>query len=149
VQTWLQKKEEIKKEIKRKGKDDRTLIRSNLTYLPLDLLWSRTDKRRNGNHEGFVDTSYYPLHKFTMPCIVVKFTRRSLGALRMALMAHAGRLNSLLKLSWPDMEKVQEKLYNLVDTLVIHGVDQKWFSTFALIERAEEMVTTQEIRAVS
>ncbi len=149
MQTWLQKKEEIKKEIKRKGKDDRTLIRSNLTYLPLDLLWSRTDKRRNGNHEGFVDTSYYPLHKFTMPCIVVKFTRRSLGALRMALMAHAGRLNSLLKLSWPDMEKVQEKLYNLVDTLVIHGVDQKWFSTFALIERAEEMVTTQEIRAVS
>jgi hypothetical protein len=29
-----------KKEKKRKGKDDRMLIRSNLTYLPLDLLWS-------------------------------------------------------------------------------------------------------------
>jgi hypothetical protein len=49
----------------------------------------------------------------------------------------------------PDTEKVQEEMYNLVDTLVIHGVDQKWFSTFALIEGEEEMVTTQEIRAVS
>jgi hypothetical protein len=149
VQTWLQKKEERKKEKKRKEKDDRTLIRSNLTYLPLDLLWSQMDKRRNSNHKGFVDTSYYPLHKLTMPCIVVKFTQRSLGALRTALMAHAGRLNSLLEPSWPDAEKVQEELYNLVDTLVIHGVDQKWFSAFALIEGVEEMVTTQEICAVS
>ncbi len=40
-------------------------------------------------------------------------------------------------------------MYALVDTLLIHGVDQKWFSTFALIEGAEEMVTTQEIHAVS
>jgi hypothetical protein len=143
------KKGRKKKRKKRKGKDDRMLIRSNLTYLPLDLLWSQTDKRRNGNHKGFVDTSYYPLHKFTMPCIVVKFTRRSLGVLRAALMAHTGRLNSLLKPSWPDAEKVQEEMHNLVDTLVIHGVDQKWFSTFALIEGAEEMVTTQEICAVS
>jgi hypothetical protein len=36
-----------------------------------------------------------------------------------------------------------------VDTLLIHGVDQKWFSAFALIEGAEEMVTTQEIPTVS
>ncbi len=109
------------------------------------------DKRRNGNHNGFVDTSYHPLHKFTMPAsqIVVKSTRQSLGALRTALMAHAERLNSLLELSWPDAEKVQEEMYNLVDTLVIHGVDQKWFSAFALIEGAEEMVTTQETHAVS
>jgi hypothetical protein len=96
-----------------------------------------------------VDISYHPLHKFTVPCIVVKFTRRSLGALCVALMAHAGRLNSLLKPSWPDAEKVQEEMYNLVVNLVIHGVDQKWFSAFALIEGAEEMVTTQEICAVS
>ena len=82
-------------------------------------------------------------------CIVVRLTRRSLGELCMALMAHAGRLNSLLKLSWPDMEQVQFEMYNLVDTLLIHGVDQKWFSAFALIEGAEQMVTTQEIRAVS
>jgi hypothetical protein len=45
--------------------------------------------------------------------------------------------------------KVQEEMYNLVDTLMIHGVDLKWFSAFALIEGAEDMVTTQEIRAVS
>jgi hypothetical protein len=82
-------------------------------------------------------------------CIVVNFTWRSLGALRAALMAHTGRLDSLLKPSWPEVEKVQEEMYNLVDTLVIHGVDQKWFSAFALIEGAEEMVTTQEICAVS
>ncbi len=128
------KKEERKKEKKGKGKDDRMLIRSNLTYLPLDLLWSQTDKRRNDNHKGFVDTSYHPLHKFTVPCIVVRFTRRSLGELCAALMAHSGRLNRFLKPSWPDTEKVQEEMYNLVDTLVICGVEQKWFSAFALIE---------------
>jgi hypothetical protein len=81
--------------------------------------------------------------------IVVKFTRRSLGALRMALMAHGERLNSLLEPSWPDAEKVQDKKYELADTLMVHGVDQKWFSAFARIEGAEEMVTTQEICAVS
>jgi hypothetical protein len=40
-------------------------------------------------------------------------------------------------------------MYNLVDTLMVHEVDQKWFSAFALIEGMEVMVTTQEIRAVS
>jgi hypothetical protein len=40
-------------------------------------------------------------------------------------------------------------MYELVDTLMVHGVDQKWFSAFARIEGAEEMVTTQEIHAVS
>ncbi len=125
------------------------LIRSGLTYLPLDLLWSRTDKRRNGNHEGFVGTSYHPLHKFTMPCVVVRFTRWFLGELCAALMAHAGRLNSLFKPSWPDVEQVQVEMYNLMDTLMVHGVDQKWFSAFALIEGAEVMVTTQEICAAS
>jgi hypothetical protein len=60
-----------------------------------------------------------------------------------------GRLNSLLEPSWPDAEKVQEEMYNLVVTLVIHGVDQKWFSSFALIEGADEMVTTQETHVVS
>jgi hypothetical protein len=37
----------------------------------------------------------------------------------------------------------------MVDTLMIHVVDQKWFSAFAKIGRTEEMVTTQEIHAVS
>jgi hypothetical protein len=102
-------KKERKKEKRERGKDDRMLIRSDLTYLPPDLLWSRTDKRRNGNHEGFVDTSYHLLHNFTMPCIVVTFSLWSLGALCTALMAHAGRLNSLLKPSWPNAEEVHEK----------------------------------------
>jgi hypothetical protein len=75
------KKRRKKKRKKRKGKDYRTPIRSNLTYLPLDLLWSQTNKRRNGNHKGFVDTSYHPSHKFTMPHVVVKFTWQSLGEL--------------------------------------------------------------------
>jgi hypothetical protein len=74
------------------------------------------------------------------PHIVVKFDRESLAALYVALMA---------KPSWLDAEKVHEELYDLVDTLMIHGVDQKRFSNFALIKGAEEMVTTQEIRAVS
>jgi hypothetical protein len=58
-------------------------------------------------------------------------------------------LNSLLEPSWPDAEKVQDKMYGLVDTLMVLGVDQKWFSAFAPVEGAEEMVTTQEICAVS
>ncbi len=96
-----------------------------------------------------MDTSYHPLHKITMPCVVVKFTRRSLGALRPALMAHAGRLNSLLEPAWPDAEQVHEEMYALVDALLIHVVDQKWFSAFTLIDKVEKMVTTQETRAVS
>ncbi len=80
---------------------------------------------------------------------MVKFTQESLGALCAALMAHAERLSSLLKLSWPNAEKVHEEMYNMVDTLMIHAVDQKWFCAFAKIWRTEEMVTSQEIHAVS
>jgi hypothetical protein len=64
-------------------------------------------------------------------------------------MAHAERLNSLLELSWPNTKKVQEEMYNMVDTLMVHAVDQKWFSAFAKIGETEEMVTSQEIGAVS
>jgi hypothetical protein len=32
---------------------------------------------------------------------------------------------------------------------MIHAVDHKWFSSFSKIGRTEEMVTSQEIRAVS
>ncbi len=63
-------------------------------------------------------------------------------------MAHAERLKSLLEPSWPDVEEVQGEMYALVDTLMVHGVDQKRLSAFAQVEGAEEMVTTQEIRAV-
>ena len=82
-------------------------------------------------------------------CIVLKFTCESLAALCAALMEHAERLKSLLEPSWPNAEEVHEEMYALVDTLMAHGVDQKRFSAFTLIEGAEEMVTTQEIRAVS
>jgi hypothetical protein len=82
-------------------------------------------------------------------CVVVKFTQESLGALHAALMAHAERLNSLLQRSWPSVEKIHEEMYNMVDTLMIHAVEQKLFSAFARIGEAEEMVTSQEIRTVS
>jgi hypothetical protein len=82
-------------------------------------------------------------------CIVVKFICESLAALCLALMEHVERLNSLLKPSWPDAEKVQEEMYKMVDTLMYHAVDQKWFSAFVQIGEAEEMVTAQEIGAVS
>ncbi len=82
-------------------------------------------------------------------CIVVKFTRETLATLCVALMAHAERLNSLLEPSCPNAKKGHEEMYALVDTLMVHGVDQKWFSALALIKGAEEMVTTQEICAVS
>ncbi len=62
---------------------------------------------------------------------MVRFTWKSLGALCAALVAHAERLNNLLKPSWPDVEKVQEEMYNMVDMLMVHVVDRKWFSTFA------------------
>jgi hypothetical protein len=64
-------------------------------------------------------------------CIVVRFTQKSLSALCAALVAHAERFNSLLEPSWPNTKKVQEEMYNMVDTLMVHAVDQKWFSAFA------------------
>jgi hypothetical protein len=63
--------------------------------------------------------------------LVVRFAWKSLGALSAALVVHAERLNSLLKLSWPGVEKVQEEMYDMVDTLMVHAVDQEWFSAFA------------------
>jgi hypothetical protein len=40
-------------------------------------------------------------------------------------------------------------MYHLVDTLMLNGVHQKWFSSYALVEGAEVMLTTPEICAVS
>jgi hypothetical protein len=82
-------------------------------------------------------------------CKVVKFTSENLAALCAALMEHAERFNSLLEPSWPNAEEVNEEMYALVGTLEAHRVDQKWFRAFAQVDGAEEMVTTQEIRAVS
>ncbi len=50
------------------------------------------------------------------------------------------RLKSLLEPSWPNAEKVREEMYNMVDTLMIYAVDQKWLSAFAKIGRMDEMV---------
>ncbi len=80
---------------------------------------------------------------------MVKFSQEDLDDLCAALLVHAEKLNSLLELSWPDAEKVHDEMHNMADTLVIHAVDQKWFSAFAKIGRTEEMVTSQEIRAGS
>jgi hypothetical protein len=148
------------------------LIRSGLTYLNLIFCgpeWTE-EKLHSQESYGYIHPPLYVqslqvttdqhqravvvrgIRKFIMArgiCLVVNFTQDSRHALWAALMAHAGRLNSLLELSWPDAEKVHEEMYNMVDTLMIHAVDQKWFSDFAKIERTEEMVTSQEIRAVS
>ncbi len=75
-------------------------------------------------------------------CVVVKFTQDSLGALRAALMAHVERLNRLLEQSWLDAGQVHEGMYHMVDKLMIHEVDQKWFSAFARIGGMEEMLTS-------
>jgi hypothetical protein len=106
VQTWLQKK-------KKKKKEKREKMTGRYQKQPLGVI-SR-------------------LIRFIMAasCIVVRFTWKSLGALRAALVAHAERLNSLLEPSWPNAEKVQKEMYNMVDTLMVHVLDQKWFSAFA------------------
>jgi hypothetical protein len=58
------------------------------------------------------------------------------------------RLQALRRPSWPNTEEIQDKIYHLVDTLMLNGVDQKWFSTYILVEGAEVMLMTPEIRAV-
>ncbi len=80
--------------------------------------------------------------------VVVRFSRDSLVNLCAAILGHAERLQALLKPSWPDAGGIQDKMYHLVDTLMLNGVDQKWFSGYALVEGAEVMLTTPEIPAV-
>jgi hypothetical protein len=82
-------------------------------------------------------------------CVVVKFSRKSLANFCTALLGHAERLQDLLRPSWPDAGEIQDEMYRLVDTLMLNGVNQKWFSSYALVEGAEVMLTTPEIRAVS
>ncbi len=81
--------------------------------------------------------------------MVVKFSWNPLAILRAALLGHAERLQDLLRPSWPDAGEIQDKMYHLVDTLMLNGVDQKWFSGYALVQGAEVMLMTPEIRAVS
>jgi hypothetical protein len=81
-------------------------------------------------------------------CMVVRFSRDSVVLLRAAILGHAERLQDLLRLSWPNAREIQDEMYRLVDTLMLNGVDQKWFSGYTLAEKAELMLMTQEIRAV-
>ncbi len=81
-------------------------------------------------------------------CVVVRFSRDSLANLCMAILGPAERLQALLRPSRPNAGEIQDKMYYLVDTLMLNGIDQKWFSGYALVEGAEVMLTTPEIRAV-
>ncbi len=81
-------------------------------------------------------------------CVVVRFSPDSLAILCAAILGHEERLQALLRLSWPDAGEIQDEMYRLVDTLILNGVDQKWFSGYALVEGAELMLTTPEIYAV-
>ncbi len=80
---------------------------------------------------------------------LLRFSQKRLAILRSAILGHAARLQALLRPSWPDAGEIQDKMYRLVDTLMSAGIDQKWFSGYALVEGAEVMLTTPEIRAVS
>jgi hypothetical protein len=79
---------------------------------------------------------------------LLRFSRERLANLRAAILGHAERLQALLRPSWPNTGDIQDKMYHLVDTLMLNGVDQKWLSGYALVEGAEVMLTTPEIRAV-
>ncbi len=79
---------------------------------------------------------------------LLRFPLERLAFLRSAILGHAERLQALLRPSWPDTGEIQDKMYHLVDTLMSAGVDQKWFSAYILVEGAEVMLTTLEIRAV-
>jgi hypothetical protein len=81
-------------------------------------------------------------------CVVVRFSWDSLAILCLAILRHAERLQALLRLSWPNAGEIQNKIYHLVDTLMLNGVDQKWFSSYTLVEGVELMLMTPEICAV-
>ena len=80
--------------------------------------------------------------------IVVRMSREGLGTLCTAILKHAGNLESLLRPSWPNAEEIGNEMYGLVDILMCSGVDQKWFSGYAIVEGEEVMLTTLGIRAV-
>ncbi len=79
---------------------------------------------------------------------LLRFSRKRLAILCAALLEHAERLHNLLRLSWPNGGEIQEEMYRLVNTLMLSGLDQKWFSTYILVEGVEVMLTTTKIREV-
>jgi hypothetical protein len=82
-------------------------------------------------------------------CVVVSMSREGLGTLCVAILKHAGNLESLLRPSWPDAEEIGIEMCSLVDIIMQSGVDQKWFSGYAVVEGEKVMLTTPGIRAVS
>jgi hypothetical protein len=89
-----------------------------------------------------------------MQCImstscVLRLSRECLAILCAAILEHAERLQDLLRLSWPDAGEIQEEMYCLVDTLMLSGLDQKWFSAYILVEGVEVMLMTTKICEVS
>ncbi len=85
-----------------------------------------------------------------MSHMVVRLSRNSLAILPTALLRHAERLQDLRRPSWPKAEEIEDKMSSLVDTIMLNGVDRKWFSGYALVvEGTEVMLTTPEICAVS
>jgi hypothetical protein len=81
-------------------------------------------------------------------CVVVRFSRDTLANLCAAILGHAERHQARLRPSLPNVGEIQDKMYPLEDTIMLNGVDQKLFSGYALVEVAEVMLTTPEIRAV-
>jgi hypothetical protein len=65
--------------------------------------------------------------------MVVRFSQNSLAVHCAALLEHVERLQDLLRPSWPEAGEIQEEMYHLVDTLMLNGVDQKWFSCYPLV----------------
>ncbi len=63
--------------------------------------------------------------------VVVELSRNSLAILHVALLKHAERPENLIRPSWPDAGEIQDKMYCLVDTLMVTGVDQKGLSGYA------------------
>jgi hypothetical protein len=128
VQTDLAKKEKKKKFFKKEPDVSVTIYRGEINlYVSSRTTWC------------IMSTS----------CIVVKFSRKSLADFCAALLGHVERLQDFLRPSWPDAGEIQDEMYRLVDTLMLDGIDQKWFSRYALVQGAEEMLMTPEIRAVS
>jgi hypothetical protein len=93
--------------------------------------------------------SFRIMQRIMSTSCVLRFSRERLTILCTALLEHAKRLQDLLRPSWPNAGEIQEEMYRLVDTLMLSGLDQKWFSTYILVEGAEVMLMTTKICEVS
>ncbi len=55
-------------------------------------------------------------------CVVVRFSWDSLANLCAAILGHAERLQAPLRPSWPNAGEIQDKMYCLVDTLMLNSL---------------------------